>query len=178
MTSEERKKELMEWLRAILLALIVGSILSMTVRPTLVSGNSMAPTLNDRNYLIIDKVTYRFEPPARGDIVVFKTKLKTAQGVSKDLIKRIIAVPGDELVVEGGDVFVNGHQLKESYVLEEITEGSLKMTIPPEKVFVLGDNRHISMDSRSDQVGLIPYYDIRGKILIRVLPVKDFGQVN
>lgn len=178
MTPEERRKEVMEWLRAIALALVVGGILSLTIRPTLVSGNSMAPTLNDRNYLIIDKMSYHFESPRRGDIIVFKTALKTIEGSPKDLIKRIIATPGDEVVVSEGIVYINGQELRESYILEEHTDGDIQLTIPEDKVFVLGDNRGISMDSRSDEVGLISYDDIRGKILIRVLPIDEFGQVK
>jgi len=178
MTADEKRKELLEWLRAIILALVVGLVLSLTIRPTLVSGNSMAPTLNDRNYLIIDKVTYRFENPKRGDIVVFKTGLKTAEGASKDLIKRIVALPGDYISISEGIVYINNQEIKESYVLDPYTEGEMALTVPKDKVFVLGDNRAVSMDSRSGEVGLIPYQAIRGKILIRVLPVNEFGQVK
>jgi len=178
MTSDERRQELMEWLRAIVLALVVGGVLSLTIRPTLVSGSSMTPTLNDRNYLIIDKVSYLIDSPERGDIIVFKTNLKTLDGAPKDLIKRIIAVPGDVVDIKEGAVYINEQKMMESYVLEPYTDGELQMTIPKNKVFVLGDNREVSMDSRSDQVGLVDYEDIRGKILIRVLPVNEFGQVK
>jgi signal peptidase I len=178
MTSEERIRELMEWLKAIVLALVVGGILSFTIRPTLVSGSSMAPTLNDRNYLIIDKVPYRFGLPDRGDIIVFKTKLKTVEGAPKDLIKRVVAVPGDRIDILEGKVFINDQQLHESYVLDEFTDGDVSLTVPENKVFVLGDNRDISMDSRSNEVGLIDYDNIRGKIFIRVLPINEFGQVK
>ena len=178
MTSEERKRELMEWLRAIVLALVVGGVLSFTIRPTLVSGNSMTPTLNDRNYLIIDKMTYRFEKPSRGDIVVFKTTLKTADGSPKDLIKRVVGLPGDAVKITEGLVYIDDQLLKESYVLEEFTDGDIEVIIPEGQVFVLGDNRDVSMDSRSVEIGLVPIEQIRGRILIRVLPVNDFGQVQ
>ncbi len=178
MNSEERKKELMEWIRAIVLALIVGGVLSLTIRPTLVSGNSMTPTLNDRNYLIIDKMTYRFEQPNRGDIIVFKTKLKTADGSPKDLIKRIIALPGDSVKIIEGVVYINNQLLEERYLTESFTEGELDVVVPTDKVFVLGDNRRVSMDSRSVEIGFVPIESIRGRVLIRVLPVNDFGQVN
>jgi signal peptidase I len=169
---------LLEWLRAIILALVVGSILSLTIRPTLVSGNSMAPTLYDRNYLIIDKMSYRFDVPKRGDIIVFKTSLKTADGSPKDLIKRVVAIPGDEIIISDGRVYINNQLLEETYILETYTEGELTLTIPENQYFVLGDNRTVSMDSRSKDVGLVPRDAIRGKILIRVLPINEFGQVN
>lgn len=178
MTSEERKRELMEWLRAIVLALVVGGVLSFTIRPTLVSGNSMTPTLNDRNYLIIDKMTYRFEQPSRGDIVVFKTTLKTVDGSPKDLIKRVVGLPRDAIRITEGLVYINDQLLKESYILEAFTDGDVKVIVPEGKVFVLGDNREVSMDSRSAEIGFVPIEQIRGRILIRVLPVNDFGQVQ
>lgn len=178
MTSDERRKELMEWLRAIVLALVVGGVLSFTIRPTLVSGNSMTPTLNDRNYLIIDKMSYRFEEPSRGDIVVFKTALKTVDGSPKDLIKRVVALPGDAVRITDGQVYINNQLLRESYVQEAFTDGEVEVSVPEGKVFVLGDNREVSMDSRSVEIGFVPIDKIRGRILIRVLPVNDFGQVK
>lgn len=178
MTADERRREFMEWLRAISLALTVGIVLSLTIRPTLVSGNSMAPTLYDRNYLIIDKMSYRFVQPERGDIIVFKTELKTADGSPKDLIKRVVAVPGDILTISDGAVYINNQQLEEGYILEDYTEGDMTLTIPDDKFFVLGDNRTVSMDSRSEAVGLVTRESIRGKILIRVLPINAFGEVN
>lgn len=178
MTSEERIKELMEWLKAIVLALVVGGILSFSIRPTLVSGSSMMPALKDGNYLIIDKLSYRFDLPGRGDIIVFKTNLKTLEGASKDLIKRVVGLPGDRIDILDGKVFINDQELYESYVLDDFTDGAVSLTVPEKKVFVLGDNREISMDSRSSEIGLVDYDKIRGKIFIRVLPIKEFGQVK
>ncbi|MBN2898169.1 MAG: signal peptidase I [Clostridia bacterium] len=178
MTAEERRREFLEWARAIVMALIIGCILSLTIRPTLVSGNSMAPTLNDRNYLIIDKVSYRFDAPHRGDVVVFKTQLTTAEGAPKDLIKRIVGIPGDYVVLREGSVYVNNQLLEEKYVLENFTDGEVALTVPENRYFVLGDNRKVSLDSRSKEVGLVPYDAIRGKILIRVLPINEFGEVK
>lgn len=170
--------ELMEWVKTILASIVIAFIITLFVRPTLVKGYSMYPTLQPNNYLIINRIPYTLGEPDRGDIVVFKSHLTTADGREKDLIKRVIAVPGDHLVIESGRVYVNGEERTETYVNGSFTRGDLDLTVPEGKVFVMGDNREKSLDSRDDRVGPVEQTMIRGKVLVRLYPFNEMGRVE
>lgn len=146
------------------------------VQPHQVYGNSMVPTLQNGDYILTNKISYRFHLPQRGDIVVFKTHANPA----RDFIKRIIGLPGEKILVKNGKVFVNGKQLQESYLAPNTPtfSGSLlkegkEFIIPPKKYFVLGDNRINSSDSRD--FGPISQEDIIGKAWLRYWPIWRFS---
>ena len=170
--------EIMEWVKTILLSIAIAFIITLFVRPTLVKGYSMYPTLEPNNYLVINKIPYTLGEPSRGDIVVFKSHLLTDDGREKDLIKRVIAIPGDHLKIDSGRVYVNDVELDESYINGSFTRGDLDITVPEEKIFVMGDNREKSLDSRDSRVGPVNLGMIRGKVLVRLFPFDEIGSVD
>jgi signal peptidase I len=136
----------------------------------------MFATLDDNDYLIANKIDYRLHAPQRGDIII----LRPPTDNSKDFIKRIIALPGERLLITAGIVYINGHKLHEPYLPEAWTSlnswspGGLDGTIvPPNEYFVMGDNRNRSSDSRS--FGLVARKSILAKAFVRVLPFGHFG---
>lgn len=145
--------------------------------PYVVSGASMEPNFQDWNYLIVDRITYDFEDPQRGDIIVFNLPEDT----SRALIKRVIGLPGDTVVLDGNTVtIVNkdhpaGFTLSEPYLDPADLGGSsnMQVTLGPDQYFVLGDNRKVSADSRL--WGTLPRSDIVGRVFLRLFPFNEIG---
>ncbi|MCC7436744.1 signal peptidase I [Candidatus Nomurabacteria bacterium] len=163
---------------AVVLAMLVQQFV---IRPFVVNGSSMSPTLETGNYLLIDEVTYRFSGPERGDVVVFKAPPEP----DKYFIKRIIGLPGDTVSINGQIVTITNKDNPEGFTLSEpfITHKSsdnIVVKVPEDQYFVMGDNRSGSYDSRS--WGTLPKEDLRGRALIRLLPIKEIdylpGKVN
>ncbi|MEG0855392.1 MAG: signal peptidase I [Terrisporobacter sp.] len=176
--SEKVKKEIIEWIKVFALAIVFAFVITQFIKPTLVRGDSMYSTLEEGDYLIINRMSYKFGEPEPGDIIVFESDLQQEDGTSKDLVKRVIGVGGDSVKIENSKVYVNGKELNEPYIHNEITEGDIDTVIPKGKVFVLGDNREISLDSRYDSVGFIADEDILGKVIIRLYPFNKVGTVE
>ncbi|MGL5713651.1 MAG: signal peptidase I [Paraclostridium sp.] len=173
------KKEVFEWIKIIITSLVIALVITHFVRPTLVQGSSMYPTLEEKDYLIINRVAYNRKNPNKGDIIVFKTELLQDNGKKKDLVKRVIGLPGDHIKINNQKVYLNGELLEEEYLDSTIiTEGNMDITIPDGKVFVMGDNRQHSMDSRDPDVGLVEIDDIMGKVMVRLLPFDKIGKVE
>ena len=107
---------LVEWISVILTAIVIAFIITQFIRPTLVRGESMYPTLSEDDYLIINKISYKVKSPENGDIIVFKTNLLQSDGTYKDLVKRVIATEGDHLVIKDFKVYVNGNLVDEPYI--------------------------------------------------------------
>lgn len=151
------------------LALVVRLFIAT---PFIVSGSSMEHTFENFDYLIIDRVSYRIAEPQRGDVVVFGLPQET----SRDLIKRIIGLPGETVRLENGTVTIinaahpEGFTLSEPYLSPENRGGAGDMTVSmgPDQFFVLGDNRRVSADSRL--WGTLPRADIVGRVLVRLYP--------
>lgn len=167
-------------LKDILLCAVITCIILTFVSPTIVNQTSMLPTCQPGDYILLEKQAYLFKEPQRGDIIVFKSKIKNEKGImSKLLIKRIIAIPKDNIKIEGGQVYINGEKLDEKYLpLDTYTEGDIDRIIPEDTYFVMGDNRDVSVDSRDSEVGLVSKKDIYGKALVRLLPLKNAGKVE
>ncbi|OGG53799.1 signal peptidase I [Candidatus Kaiserbacteria bacterium RIFCSPLOWO2_12_FULL_53_8] len=145
--------------------------------PYVVSGASMEPDFDDWNYLIVDRVSYDFSSPQRGDIIIFDLPQET----SRALIKRIIGLPGEKVVLSGQEVTIintehpQGFTLAEPY-LDPINLGGrneMEVTLGPDEYFVLGDNRRVSSDSRV--WGTLPREDIVGRVLLRLYPLNEIG---
>lgn len=168
--TEKDKKKRPFWLQFILdfaVVIVVTMVLTFLIKPTLVKGESMEPTLQNNNYLLASTQSYKFGSPKRGDIVIFPHK--ESDGKKKLYIKRVIGLPGDSVVVESGSVWINGKLKKESYI-KEPTEGSpIRIVVPEKEVFVMGDNRNNSFDSR--MFGTVPINKIEGKIFLRLYPL-------
>lgn len=163
---------------AVVLAMIVQQFI---IRPFVVSGESMDPTLETGDYLLIDEVTYRFNEPERGDVVVFRAPPEP----TKFFIKRIIGLPGDTVTIKGSEITITnsenpkGFTLSEDFITHE-SSNTMTVTVPADQYFVMGDNRAGSYDSRS--WGTLPKENVRGRALLRLLPLKEIdylpGKVN
>ncbi|MFZ5966833.1 MAG: signal peptidase I [Bacillota bacterium] len=181
------KKEIVEWLQSIAIALVIAFVITSFVTPLEVYSISMNPTLVEHDFLVLLKT----KNVRKGDIISFGTDmplsseeleslgfLQRLKGVrTKNLIKRVIGVEGDHISIKNGNVYVNDQQLVEEYLLEDYTFGDINIDkIPEDKVFVMGDNRNHSMDSRD--IGLIDKEQIQGKVVLRVLPLGKIGRVE
>lgn len=156
---------------AVLALIIVIPFRMFVAQPFIVSGASMSPTFETGQYLIVDQVSYRFAPPVRGDVVIFKYP----NDPSKYFIKRIVALPGETLELDGSVVRVTNAATGESIVLEEpylpdpsYVSNPEKLTLNGSEYFVMGDNRAASSDSRV--WGPVPADNIVGRALVRLLP--------
>ncbi len=170
------KREVLEWIKTIIISVVVALVITVFIRPTLVKGYSMYPTLDQYDYLIINKIPYMMHEPERGDIVVFKSHLKTTNGKEKDLIKRVIGIAGDRVKVANGKVYLNGKELNESYIYGDYTPGEVDLEVPEGMIFVMGDNRENSLDSRDERVGPIELEALRGKVFVRLYPFTKIGK--
>lgn len=153
-------------LPAILIAVLIQLFLAQSTR---VESFSMEPTLFEAQRLVIEKVSYRLHTPERGDIVV----VEAPDGGAIPLIKRVVGLPGEQISVQDGQVVVNGMPLSEPY-LRTITHGAMRqITVPAGHVFLMGDNRDHSYDSRS--FGSVPIDDILGRAWLRYWPLDSVG---
>lgn len=159
------QNDLWEWLKSILVAVVLALVIrTFLLEVFLVQGESMLPTLQDRERLLVSKVQYYFREPEPGEIIVFKVSPE------RDFIKRVIATAGDEVRVDFDGVYVNGVRLQENYVLEKNNEKLFGPEVVPEGyVFVMGDNRNNSMDSRS--IGYVKLEEIKGKAMFVFWPL-------
>jgi signal peptidase I len=135
---------------------------------------SMQNTFFEGHRLIEDKISYRFSEPERGDIVIIRDPDLSAER----LIKRVIGLPGETIRIDDGAVWIDGVRLDEPYVKGSTYPSTLEMPyrIPPDSVFVMGDNRERSLDSRA--LGAIPLSSIEGKVDVRIWPFSRFGFVD
>lgn len=169
------KDEMVEWVQTIVVSLVIALIITTFIKPTIVKNCSMSPTLEENDFLIINRFLYNRGTPERGDIVVFRSNLKTETGKQKLLIKRVIAIPDDEIIIKDGKIYLNGSELEENYIESEYTMGDIDLVIPENEVFVMGDNRSNSLDSRDGILGLVDFNTIMGKAFIRLFPFSRIG---
>jgi signal peptidase I len=149
------------------------------MQPHKIDGASMEPNFHNGEYLLTDKVSYRFNDPQRGDVIVFKAP----PDYQDEYIKRIIGLPGDKVRLEGGSVYINGQLLNEPYLPKDIvtqpgnfiTQGR-EYQVPANSYLVLGDNREHSYDSRN--IGFIEYKYITGKAWFIYWPPENIGTVK
>lgn len=173
------KNSILEWIKTIIISIFIALLITTFIKPTLVKGYSMYPTISQYDYLFINKMPYITKEPKYGDIIVFKSNLQTIEGHEKDLIKRVIGLPGDTIEIKDGKVYRNGKALNEPYINGGFTPGEMKPTLVKEgRLFVMGDNRPNSLDSRDDSVGEVPMDKIMGKVLVRLFPPSKIGTVN
>ncbi len=159
---------------AILAIVIVLPIRMYVASPFIVSGSSMEPTFSTGNYLIVDQISYRFENPARGEVIVFRYP----NDPSKFFIKRILGLPGETIKIQSGEIFIKNQKedkytkLDEPY-LKYLKHDNLITTLKSNEYFMMGDNRDASSDSRS--WGPLRKEFITGKVLVRLLPIAKAG---
>ena len=163
-------------LKDILIAAIIAAAILFFIRPTIVKQTSMQPTLNPNDYLIMYKRAYVHHQPQRGDIIIFQSQLLDDRGREKLLIKRVIGLPGDTLTITDGKVYINGKEYDEPYLKDGYTPGEIyDYTVPEGQYFVMGDNRVVSVDSRSSEVGTVAASAIKGRAVVRLYP---FNQIT
>ena len=163
----------------VLLAIGLYIVITFAIQTVHVIGYSMLPTLNDNDYVLATKIDLRFSNPSRSDIVILKDPFDSSQ----DFVKRVIALPGEKLLIRDGSVYINGHKLDEPYLPEAWTainnpppwsvgDGAV---IPANQYFVMGDNRNRSQDSRL--FGPIGRDRIDGRAWFRIWPLDHFGDI-
>lgn len=181
----KKKNELWEWTKALVIAVVLAAIIrTFLFAPIVVDGLSMMPTLHNQDRMIVNKFSYKIGEPKRFDIIVFHAP------EGKDYIKRVIGLPGDEIEYKDDILYVNGKAYEEPYLEEykkAVIDGPLtepftleekigKKKVPEGQLFVMGDNRRYSKDSR--HIGTIPMEKVLGKTKILYWPVKDIQIVK
>ena len=172
------KMDLFFWLQALVAALITLILLFTFVGRIIgVDGDSMYPTLHNGDLLLLQSVGYE---PRQGDVVVLTKEFDASDG---PIVKRVIAVGGQTVDIDydEGVVYVDGEALDESYVMEPtyLDEGTqLPLTVPEGELFIMGDNRNYSRDSRSVDVGCVKEDEVVGRCLLRFYPLSRFGKIS
>ena len=177
-TGERRIRGAIEWVAIIAAALIAALVIkTWLIQAFYIPSESMTPTLVKQDRVLVNKLSYRLHDVNRGDIVVFERPPGDAASPEiKDLIKRVVGLPGETVETDSeGRVLINGRVLREPYLEKGVTTvpGIQKVQIPPGKVWVMGDNRGNSKDSRV--IGAIPENKIVGRAFVRVFPLTSLS---
>lgn len=160
MDNESFKKTLLEYIQVILISVVTSFIILYFVQISRVVGISMEPTYHEGNIVLVDKVFYKQSEPEHNDIVVVKYG-------NEQIIKRVVAVSGDKLELKDNELYLNGELLEENYINEKMENNDFSYEIPKGKIFVMGDNRNHSIDSRI--IGYIDFEDdVVGKVFLKV----------
>ena len=201
------KDEILEWGVALLVAVFIALLIRYFIfTPTMVMQTSMYPTLKEGERLYLSRMIRNFDQmPERGDIITFEQPdafpaegtvtayYNKHEGVvdnfvryfleigKRSFIKRVIALPGEHIEIASGKVYINGEILEEDYLVDGLETTNLdgeyyNLTVPEGYIFVMGDNRDGSQDSRA--FGCIPFDKIEGKVLFRMWPLSEFGQID
>lgn len=185
MSSGQTGSQLWDWIKAIGIALILALIIKKFLfEQYVVYGESMMPTIQNGNRLIVNKLGYNLQEPKRFDLIVFHANAQ------EDYVKRVIGMPGDHIIYENDHLYINGKKVDEPFLdqyKKHVTNGNLtgdftleevtgKKVIPKGKIFVMGDNRLHSIDSR--HIGLIDEKKIVGEVSLRYWPVEELEVVK
>lgn len=165
---------LRELVETVVLALILFLLIRQVVQNYRIESHSMEPNFYEGQFVLVNKLAYRLGEPHRGEVLVFHNPDNTDQ----DYIKRIIGLPGDQVEVVGDTILINGEELPQPFVHNLNPEGTYfgPVTVPENKLFVMGDNRPRSSDSRA--IGAIDEELVVGKAWLRVWPLSEFGLVE
>ena len=200
----DRKRGGGSFLKELPVLLLIAFVLAFLLRTFVVQvfyipSSSMEPTLQINDRMVVEKVTYRFRDPHRGEIAVFEgdelgavpegqgTVQRAVRGVgqfigivpasARDFVKRVVGLPGDEILIEGGQVFVNGEPLDEPYVIYDDQSDFGPVTVPEDRLFFLGDNRPNSSDSRRG-LGFVATDHLVGRAGVIIWPVDHTGMLT
>jgi signal peptidase I len=192
---EPRRRSFIAELPGLLLTALVIAVVIKTflLQPFWIPSESMLPTIEVNDRVMVNKLAYRFGEPQRGDVVVFRDpreeqieesipeavirSVLEAVGIrtrgDEDLIKRVVGLPGETIEVRDNHVLVNGAPIEETYLPEVFMPDEPPITVGPDEVFVMGDNRDASFDSR--RFGAIPLDDLVGEAFVTIWPISHFG---
>ncbi|PLR69731.1 MULTISPECIES: signal peptidase I [Bacillaceae] len=174
-----KKSELFEWIKALAIAVILAAVIRyFFFAPIVVDGLSMMPTLQDQDRMIVNKIGYKIGEPDRFDIVVFHATEE------KDYIKRVIGLPGDRVEYRDDTLYINGKAYEEPYLEEykkdlidgPLTEPFTIEEVPEGKLFVMGDNRRYSKDSR--HIGPVSQKEVMGQTSLIYWPLNDIRVIE
>ena len=180
--SDERPRHDPEnpWLEGLktigLSAILAFGIRTFVAEARYIPSGSMLPTLQINDRLIVDKLSYKFQDPQRGDIVVFSPTEVLKKQYKDAFIKRIIGLPGDKVEVKNSRVYINDEPLQEEYIAEPPQYNWGPETVPQGQYLVLGDNRNNSYDSHF--WGFVPHDNIIGRAIVRFWPPERLGEIN
>jgi signal peptidase I len=161
--------------KSIAISLVVAIfIINFIFQIVIVSGESMVPTLQDNDKLILEKVSYRITSPKKNDIVV----IRYPADISERIIKRVIAVAGDKVKINDNKLYINGKAIDEYYKNEDFMQDYAEAEVPQDSIFILGDNRNFSKDSRSSDIGFVKLNLLEGKAVIRLYPFNKMGRIK
>ena len=163
---QEAKSWIISIVSAVLVALLIRTFI---VELYVVDGPSMQPTLQDGERLVVNKFIYHWRDPLRSEVVIFRYP----RDHTRDFIKRVIAVGGDTIEIKDGHVYVNDALINEDYIAEKTRTEYPKQTVPEGTLFVCGDNRRNSLDSRFPDVGFVPLELVKGKATLIFWPIAD-----
>ncbi|PWK12749.1 signal peptidase I [Tumebacillus permanentifrigoris] len=170
----KKRNETWEWIKSLLIAFVLALLIRQFLFAIfMVDGQSMVPTLQDRERLVVNKLVYHLHKPEYNDILVFKYP----SDESKDFIKRVIGLPGDKIEIRDFKVFRNGQELDESFIAEPTGPTEKTFAVPDGMIFVMGDNRNYSKDSRDPQVGYVKDEEIIGRAEIVWWPFGNFRKI-
>lgn len=162
-----------ELIETVVLSLIIFLLIRQVVQNYRIESHSMEPNFYEGQFVLVNKLAYRIGSPSRGDVIVFRNPYNT----DEDYIKRVIALPGDTIEIRNQDILINGVVQKEPYPQNMLLPNTYfgPVQVPPDHLFVMGDNRPNSRDSRS--FGALPEDLVIGKTWVRVFPFSDFGPI-
>ena len=167
-------KETKSWILSIVSAVVFALLIrTFIVELYVVDGPSMQPTLQDGERLVVNKFIYHWRDPLKGEIVIFRYP----RDHSRDFIKRVIAVGGDTIEIKDGHVYVNDALVNEDYIAEKTRTEYPKATVPEGTLFVCGDNRRNSLDSRFPDVGFVPLELVKGKAALIFWPIDNIASL-
>ena len=170
------KHWLFDWAETIVVALILALIIrAFFLQVFWIPSGSMEPTLDIKDRIVVNKVAFYFRQPKRQEVVVFRQVASFDQS-KKDLIKRLMGLPGEKLEIKNGIIYINGAPVEEKHLLNQDYANFGPVTIPANSYFVMGDNRPASADSR--YWGFLPRRNIIGPAFLRIWPLTKFGLIS
>lgn len=171
--------KLLEGIDSIIWAGVVALILiHFVVRSFYIPSGSMLPTLAINDFILVNELIYEFSEPSRGDIAVFRTSQVPVGEETTDLIKRVVGLPYDKIEIKDGRLYLNDTPMDEAYIQEPIIKNYGPTIVKEKHVFMLGDNRNDSKDSRYLGVGQIPMKDLVGRAEVIFYPLNRIRFFN
>lgn len=168
-------RKIFELVKSIAISLVIAVfIINFMFQIVTVNGGSMLPSLQNNDRLVLEKISKRITDTKRNDIVV----IKYPADISQRLIKRVIAVAGDKVKINNNILYINDKVINEYYKNENFMRDYDEIVVPKDSIFVLGDNRNFSKDSRSSDVGFVKLNLLEGKAVIRLYPFNKMGRIR